>query len=275
VGALARTYVVAYQQLEREAAIAMAELGQTAEAARALDELLALHAHDSQPLLIGLLNRDRARVARIEQDSEAFEKYSKRTCEEFSSTENPILLGQARRLALLPLLALTSGDVRAAARDLPEPSTLLKSMTGAPLDVLARRALEYLLSLSGTSRGYLYLLQNGVPILSARHGADAAATPPLETQVERLLKGYADESVATKTTSGAGPSSDELSGFRLLPLVVVKADRYVPVGAAAVFESDAPRRLTFEELERVAAAICASALTVHESEQRSAPRDIT
>jgi hypothetical protein len=60
-----------------------------------------------------------------------------------------------------------------------------------------------------------------------------------------------------------------------LPLVVTKANRYVPVGAAAVFESDEPRRLSFDELETVAAALRAGAITVRESDLRSQPPDAT
>lgn len=259
VGANARVYVVAYQQLEREAAIALAGLGRTKEAAERLDDLIAFHEHDSHPLLLGLLNRDRARVAKMADDRLAFEQFSRRACAEFSLTGNPTLLSQAHRLAQL---AAAPDGFQTARTEKDDRTACVESLAGDSLDELAQRALEHIVSRSGATRGYLYLLQNGKPILSARHG-DPEAPPALESAVERLLAPYSGEYDAS-TTSTAEPR--EPSALILLPLVVVKNGRNHPVGAAAVFQCATPGGLSLRDLEDVAVALRAAAITVHDRE---------
>jgi len=95
-----------------------------------LDDLLLSHERDSQPLLIGLLHRDRARVARMACDKAAFERHTEAACEQFSLTENPTLLGQARRLAeFTPIDG--DGRSRVASAGAPEGFGVLQSVAGA------------------------------------------------------------------------------------------------------------------------------------------------
>jgi hypothetical protein len=258
IGQLARVYVVAYQQLQREAAIAMAHLGRTDEAAQKLDELLALHENDSHPLLVGLLNRDRARVALLANDRRAFEQYAARTALQFSSTGNATLIAQAHRLAR-SAHASADEDPAPASPGLDEEAMLLKALADAPVGVLAQRALEHIVTLSGASRAYLYLLENGALILAARHG-DADAMPPPESQVQRLLDSPTKgRDVVTKSEEA---TARDPSSFTLLPLIVDRDGEPHPVGAAALFDSGDARALTSRHLARLAAALQAGAPTV-------------
>jgi tetratricopeptide (TPR) repeat protein len=257
IGPLARVYVVAYQQLEREAAVAMAHIGRADEAARTLDELLALHENDSHPLLVGLLNRDRARVALLANDRAAFEQHAARTTIQFSSTGNATLIAQAHRLARSARTAVGNHGAPASP-ELDDEAMLLKAVAGAPLGVMAQRALEHIVTLSGASRAYLYLLDNGALILAARHG-DADAMPPLESQVQRLLDSYTEGCDIVTKADEATPRDP--SSFTLVPLIVDRDGEPHPVGAAALFDFEGSR-LTPRHLARLAAALQAGAPTV-------------
>jgi tetratricopeptide (TPR) repeat protein len=257
VGALSRVYVVAYQQLERERAIALSGLGHTGEASQLLDELLARHRADSQPLVIGLLHRDRARVARIAGDSEALERHARAACEQFSLTENPTLLGQARRLAEREP-TFEAARLQSSGADVPESFGLLDS-TGVPLNELAERALELIIEVCGASSGCLYGLENKKPILLAGTG-DLGDVSQVESQVEELLTAFVHGENTDISTMLQTPDDDAV--LTLLPLVLDHDARREPVGVAALFGCQAPDRRTEHLLREVALALRAGALTV-------------
>ncbi len=112
----ARAFVVAYEQLERESAAALAGLGRLDEAAALLDDLLARSRGLSHPLLRGLLHRDRARIAHLAGDEQTLAAQYHAACAEFVGTGNPTLLAETRRLATLvtPDLQEPPSDRRAA-----------------------------------------------------------------------------------------------------------------------------------------------------------------
>jgi tetratricopeptide (TPR) repeat protein len=267
VGAAARTYVVAYQQLERERAIAIAGMGRTSEAATQLDELLRLYEQDSHPLIIGLLHRDRARVARMAGDRTAFEQHVGKACDQFYVTENATLVSQARRLAELSPGREAQGLQNPVPE--PEPPGLLHSVAGAPPDVIARRALEHIVALSGASRAFLYLMQNGRPMLSASHGS-ANASPALETEVERLVATIGNHSEETKTESALAHTPGESSALSLLPLVVTRGEHHQVIGAAAIYDCKKSSRLTVHHLHEMAIVLQTGAVTVVERGRRGA-----
>src|SRR5262249_28394263 len=163
-------------------------------------------------------------------DRSAFERHASAACDQFSVTENATLLAQARRLAELSP-ARESQAVSPPATE-PEPPGLLRSVAGASLDVVARRPLEHIVTLSGASKAFLYLIQNGRPTLTASHG-DAETVPALETEVERLFATIGDDSEETKTESALAHTPGESSALSLLPLIVSKGERNHVVGAAA------------------------------------------
>ncbi|MGH7437733.1 MAG: hypothetical protein ACRENE_18805, partial [Polyangiaceae bacterium] len=131
----ARAFVVAYEQLERESAAALAGLGRVQEAATLLDDLLERSRGLSHPLLRGLLHRDRARVAHLAGDEQTLAAQYHAACAEFVASGNPTLLAQARRLATL------------LAPDLQEPLSDRRSTLGAAhkdsvVTAVGRKALD-------------------------------------------------------------------------------------------------------------------------------------
>jgi tetratricopeptide (TPR) repeat protein len=265
VGEVSRVYVVAYQQLERESAIALAGLGHAGEAAQLLDDLLTRHERDSQPLIIGLLHRDRARVAKIAGDPQALERHARAACEQFSLTENPTLLGQARRLAELTP-TFEAARFQSWGADVPESFGLLDSVAGVPLKELAQRALELIVEVCGASSGRLYGLQNKKPILLAGSGHIGDASR-VESQVEQLLATFVDGETTDISTLLQTP--DEESVLTLLPLVLDHEARREPVGVAALFGCRAPDRRTEHLLREVALALRSGAITVMDRKPQS------
>jgi hypothetical protein len=263
-GALARAYPMAYEHLEREGALATAGAGRADEAARWLDELLELHADDEHPLLIGLLHRDRARIAQMESDEIQFDRHSTAARAQFERTENPALLNQGRRLAQMT----TSSDAPPSTpvpTQLEDGAGLLRSVIGAPLGVLARRALEHVVGLTGASRAYLYMLHEGVGSLTARLGDDGAP-PPLEGKIQEFMAAYDHSSDATETCSIHETCTDLL----MMPLIVVRGERTRPVGVIAAFGCQTPDALTPEHLTEIAVALQSSTTTVVEGNARGA-----
>jgi tetratricopeptide (TPR) repeat protein len=258
VGQRARVFVLAYQQLERESAIALAGLGRTDEAAALLDELLELHRADSHPLLLGLLHRDRARVARIAGEEAAFGAHCQAACAEFVSTGNPTLLAQARRLAGpgKPGRRLLGGLSDEQAN--PEVS-LLHSVAGEPLVVVAERALEHVAKLSGASQALLYTVENGLPVLAGSFGG-AKVHPTLVSRIEHWLAGLESEITATSDRAVTSQPSQPADPA-LLPLVITRGGQNRTVGVVAAYGCQTLHDLTPDRLSEIAAALRGSAAT--------------
>lgn len=89
-----RSFVVVHQGIERALAVAEAAMGDTVLAARRLDALLGAVAGVEQPLILGLLHRDRARVARIAGDAAAERRSAAEMSRLFRATGNPVLVAQ-------------------------------------------------------------------------------------------------------------------------------------------------------------------------------------
>ncbi|MDB4977004.1 MAG: hypothetical protein JWN48_5345 [Myxococcaceae bacterium] len=113
-----------YRMLVRHVALAEAELGLFAQSRARLEEqlALALESGDDNPLMLGSLYRDRARVAIMEGELDAFEQSFSEMKRWFRSTQNPWLLQQCdavltsatdaglRTVASLPIPASDSAD---------------------------------------------------------------------------------------------------------------------------------------------------------------------
>ncbi|HEY6877490.1 MAG TPA: hypothetical protein VI299_05695, partial [Polyangiales bacterium] len=156
-----RIYVFAYQQLERESAQALAGLGRIAEAVQTSDSLLAECAGFDNPLINGLLHYDRARIACVARDLEAFERHASAAREAFASTANPALHARSKRLLELGRAA---GLVALA----PTPQAGMR--LGLVRNARAERALDEVVETSGAGMACLYLMVNGNAVLSAQHG---------------------------------------------------------------------------------------------------------
>jgi hypothetical protein len=259
VGRRSRAFPVAYEQLERESALALAGLGRAREASARLDELLEFHRDDSHPLLRGLLHRDRARVAAMAGEPHAAAAHCHAACTEFAVTGNPTLLAQARRLAALFAPAGPAPSMFAEHREI----SLLNSVAGERLAVVIERALEHVARLSGASQAFLYTLGSGAPVLAGALRADDEPEPSLEKTILEWLAVVHDDSPPT-----SGPTSIrrllDSPGPTLLPLVVSNDPRNRTVGVLAVYGCERLNELTPERLSDIAAALRGSVTTAVE-----------
>ena len=196
--------VHALLQLEprRQLALAEAGLGNHAEGAAQLDQLIALYGQEDQPLLVGLLHKARAEVALLQRERDAFERHAEQMAHAFRGTKNPALLAQCDQLSARAVRAgLREAAVRTTApRGVvpvqPTTQRTVGDITGAP--DRSEYALKLVLARTRAAAGYLYLLEDGALRLCA---ASEAHEPPrgLETQLQSLLDTPA---------SGTFPSDD-------------------------------------------------------------------
>jgi tRNA A-37 threonylcarbamoyl transferase component Bud32/tetratricopeptide (TPR) repeat protein len=258
VGAEAvRDFPFAYQQLAREAAIALSGLGQYAQAATQLDALIERDGDRDQPLLIGLLHRDRARVAVADRDREAFFLHADEARVRFRTAQNPALVAQARRLGeLARSTGLDKG--RPELRDLSEDMDLVLPPASVRSDRVGRsqRVLDHVVALVGASRARLYMFKEGRAQLAAQHGEDRWE-PHLGSDVDELLRSLAHEHERTAERTGQMLARSDISSaaHTLLPLIVIQEGQTVVIGALAVAEAARLRELSFERLERLASAL--------------------
>jgi tetratricopeptide (TPR) repeat protein len=261
VGRRSRDFPMAYEQLERESALALAGLGRSAEAAARLDELLEFHRDDSHPLLLGLLHRDRARIAGLADEAHIAAAHCHAACAEFAVTGNPTLLAQARRLAALYSPSAVAPSTSAEQR-VPQEISLLNSVAGERLSLVAERALEHVARLSGASRAFLYTLEGGSPVLAGSLGEDEPE-PSLEKTVLAWLARTHDDSPPT-----SGPTSIrrplDPPDPTLLPLFASSDQRGRTVAVLALYGCDRLHELTPERLSHIAAALRGSVTTAVE-----------
>jgi hypothetical protein len=90
-------YAARFQEAQRQLALAESGLGNHARAAALLDELLAKHGHESNPLLVGLLHQARAEVAERANEPAIVEVHRAEMERRFRTTHNPLLIAQCER----------------------------------------------------------------------------------------------------------------------------------------------------------------------------------
>jgi serine/threonine-protein kinase len=262
VGRRSRTFPIAYEQLERESALALAGLGRAAEAAARLDELLDFHGEESHPLLRGLLHRDRARVAATAGDPDAAATHCQAACAEFAVTGNPTLLAQARRLAAqfapVELAPSTSSEER-----VPREISLLNSVAGQRHAVVVEHALEHVARLSGASRAFLYTIVSGSPVFAGALQEDDEPEASLEKTVVEWLAAVHDDSPPTSGPTSVRRPLDPPEPT-LLPLIPSNDPRGRPVGVLALYGCEKVHELTPGRLSEIAAALRGSVTTAVE-----------
>jgi tRNA A-37 threonylcarbamoyl transferase component Bud32/tetratricopeptide (TPR) repeat protein len=250
-------YVVAYQQLEREVAVALSGLGQFARAAMQLDALLERDGDRDQPLLVGLLHRDRARVAVADRDRDAFFLHADEARVRFRTAQNPALVAQVRKLGELAQAAGLEAE-RPELRDLSEDMDLVLPPASVRSDRVTRgqRVLDHVVALVGAARARLYLFRDGRAQLSAQHGEDRWE-PHLGSDVDELLRSLAHEHERTAERTGQLLARSDISeaAHTLLPLIMIHDGETLVVGAVAVAEAPRLSELSFERLERLASAL--------------------
>jgi tetratricopeptide (TPR) repeat protein len=264
VGAAKHDFPLAYQQLEREAAVAQASLGRHAEAAARLDALLDRFGDADHPLLVGLLHRDRARVAALAKDRDAFFLHADEARVRFRTTKNPALMARVRKLAELGKSSGLEADSGVEdGGELSDDVDLVFPLASSRSDMSARgqRVLDHVVSLVGAARARLYVLRDGAPVLSAQHGEDRWDAN-LASDVEELIRSFLqeDERTAERTGQLLARSDASAATHTLLPLIRIEDGQTLVVGALALSEAVRLRELSFERLERLASAL-------HESER--------
>lgn len=208
-----RAYVFAYQQLEREAAVALAALGREGEAMWLMDELIAACAPYDNLLVKGLLHFDRARVACAMRDPQAFAAHAAAATAAFTKSGNPALIARAKRLRDYGRRAGLTVTQARPREDQAEPRLPSYARTRA------ERALEEVVQTVGCRSACLLLIMDGRVVLGAQSG-DVALTSLLEDEIDQLarsLDGAREESVITEAL--ARMPSAVLGTWRLMPLL--------------------------------------------------------
>jgi tetratricopeptide (TPR) repeat protein len=175
-----RAYVFAYQQLERESAHALAGLGRLDEASSLAERLLAECAGHDNPLALGLLHHDRARIACVARDRQAFERHFHAAREAFTATANPALITKIRRLQERGIAAslLVGGSRAASALERDDLSLLERER--------AEQVLGEAVRLLQPGAASLYLVVRGRAALVARHG-NPTPCPSVRSKLAELL----------------------------------------------------------------------------------------
>ncbi|HEY6882355.1 MAG TPA: hypothetical protein VI299_30195, partial [Polyangiales bacterium] len=179
----ARGFVFVYQQLEREQALALAGLGRFEEAGRIVDGLLTECAGFDNPLVIGLLHLDRARIACAARDQHAYTKHADAAEAAFAPTKNPALNARVKQLR-----ALGRNAGLAPALQIAKPGSEggISELVNNPR---AARVLTEIVEAVGAKSASLYLFQGGRAVLSARHGDPGAKSSAVfERQLSALAK---------------------------------------------------------------------------------------
>ncbi|HEY6878068.1 MAG TPA: protein kinase [Polyangiales bacterium] len=244
-----RPFVFAYQQLERESALALAGLGQLEEAARLCDALIAECAAYDNPLVQGLLHRDRARIACAARDREAFELHTQATTAAFATTKNPALIARGKRLYEL-------GRAAGVAAALPSQSEQSGSSLKLERSVRAARILDDVVQATGASAACLYMMLRNKAVLSARHG-DSELLDGLSRDASKLLKtlheGMAiDEVTRALANMGAAVSDTR----RFIPLLVGReGNRQQLIALIVLGACEFPLDMTHLDLSEIASEL--------------------
>jgi tRNA A-37 threonylcarbamoyl transferase component Bud32 len=172
---------------QRQLALAEAGLGNHAEALRMLDELLAKHGAEDQPLLVGLLHKARAELALLMKDVVAFDEHAGQTEQRFRATKNPALLAQWERLMQQAVRAglKRRNETASVANDYDDPSALATQQRIISELATAREPHDFALRLivqeSRASGGYLYLYQHQAMQLAS---VTSSEEPPRALELE-------------------------------------------------------------------------------------------
>lgn len=222
--------VLTYGDLERHLALAEAGLGNYAEAVRILDDRLATHRDQGQPLLEGLLHKARAQVALAAGDREAFDRHFGLLEACFRSTQNPVLIAQCARLA--------QEAVRAGVRELDfEAERTTKPASLPPHTAISRQLRAYsvpeqrwdyavraALAQSGARAAHLYLVRAGrLELVAAEPAGEPSEAISAElaslvesARLEDAAKAAADSALARTVDwlgDGADPEHDSEHGI--------------------------------------------------------------
>jgi hypothetical protein len=283
-GSEVRRVVGHYLEPQRQLALAESGLGNHERAAQILDTLLAEHAGEDQPMLIGLLHKARAEVALQTTDAAVFERHFVEMDRRFREAKNPSLIAQIERVAA----AAVSAGLRPRAASMPSeraPGFAISTATQraiAGVTSAANRAdaaLGIIVQQTHARRGYLFVLRGDRLELAAATDAgppSISAFERLQNDVRRVrylaqeddYETAAVESIkaAEPTKSvfidsaprGDGARTAEHEGRRVLVLQTRQAGQLMVVGGVIVeCDSDHAFAIDAELLEPISSALLA------------------
>jgi len=129
------TFLSSRTIVEQQLALAEATLGNGQRAAHILDALVMRHAATQNPLLLGSLERDRAHVALLARDQDAFERSFAAMQAWFRATQTPGLIQQCDQL----LARAVRAGVRPAPADLPPQAASFDEADGSTVIEVTQR----------------------------------------------------------------------------------------------------------------------------------------
>jgi hypothetical protein len=225
-------YPALFLEPRRQLALAECGLGNHARAAALLDELLAKHGHESNPLLVGLLHQARAEVAERAQDLVAASAHRSEMERRFRKTQNPLLIAQCERAdraaaaystvrasreryAQLPNDSLAAATVEAAIPSSEDASDVdVLSASPEPFQALV----EYVIQQTSAKDAYLYVLA-GDELRLAWSTANEEPHPSCLKELGRWLALVREHGRNPPTRDDRGPLLvHTISGYRLVAL---------------------------------------------------------
>jgi hypothetical protein len=267
-GADVQRFVVHYLEPQRQLALAEAGLGHHSEATRILDELLAEHGAEDQPLLLGLLHKARAEVALAMDDSVAFHSHLAEVARCVRLSQNPVLMAQFREMATVEGGGRTavgerpgqeSGSqlprvVSSRGADLTDAVGALRDIT-LPSD-RAANALSLVVGELGARSGFLYVVEGDGDERIELAAASSQVGPPRELELalrdvvgeaQRVLGDDEEEDYDTATLSAIPSTSTRCEdGQRSHQLAVLRTSTDFTVVGGLILELDGPQCLVVE-----------------------------
>jgi methylmalonyl-CoA mutase cobalamin-binding subunit len=223
-------YPAIFLEPQRQLALAECGLGNHGRAAALLDELLAKHGHESNPLFVGLLHQARAEVAERAQDRAAAAAHRAQMENRFQMTQNPLLIAQCERAdrdaaAHSSVRAWRERSERVASlAPVQREGAMPANENASDLDVLSaspeplQALVEYVIQRTRAKNAYLYILAGGELRLAWSTAAEEPH-PACLTELARWLEVVRENARNPTTLHDREPLLVQtVSGYRLVAL---------------------------------------------------------
>jgi hypothetical protein len=164
---------------------------------------------DVSGIFLGISYEFRARIALMMNDQHIFEKYALLCAEQYRSGRNPALTTRFQKLideardAQLHITPILSQAAKYSEYNTLDVGRLVESILMACQHPHERvvMALEMLIKQSGATFGYLYTIQDKIPVLSAQHG-DAPPPDGLDEIVRAYISSEIEDANEAMITGG-------------------------------------------------------------------------
>jgi hypothetical protein len=228
---------------------ALTSLGDFAGAERHVEAMLALHADNGSPLVLGSLHEAAARTAILRKDKRAYSKHLKEVERAFCPLGNGPLIARFRRLTEL---GGEDGGVDAKIalmREVKAFETTLAHLNDRA--AVARHVFTWLMQKCDGYAGYLLVRDRfGLVLLCSSHDDE----PPLAALelVERSLQSLSGAADTTRINSEAGTQADNPDGgaMHVHLLSYVDGDQFFGEGALVLCgQAEQPPRIRYDLLQ--------------------------